>query len=303
VHGPDTDEPIVAYDGTGATAKSWLYTDHLGSVVATANTAGASTGIYSYSPYGEPNTTAATGPRFRYTGQQLIPELGLYYYKARFYSPVLGRFLQTDPIGTKDDQNLYAYVGNNPMNRTDPSGLLAKEAIALTGRVGSVAMQGINEFMTGGYGRRANEAMAAGDYAAASGYLAAGTLYGAMNVATGLEGEAVKTGISVTDDAIRAALQGSSLQTTQSAISRPAIENYVRRLEAGEIAPAIRVDGNVIVDGNHRYVAGRLVGNEPARTAGTLSSSQISRTRLVRDLKLIQVIGEIVDFNKVSNWK
>ncbi|WP_239142865.1 RHS repeat-associated core domain-containing protein [Variovorax sp. WS11] len=67
--------------------------------MATANATGASTGIYSYGPYGEPNTT--TGPRFRYIGQQLIGELGLYYYKARFYSPSLGRFLQTDPCATR----------------------------------------------------------------------------------------------------------------------------------------------------------------------------------------------------------
>jgi uncharacterized protein RhaS with RHS repeats len=39
------------------------------------------------------------------------------------YSPALGRFLQTDPVGTKDDLNLYAYVGNNPVNRVDPTGL------------------------------------------------------------------------------------------------------------------------------------------------------------------------------------
>ncbi|MDX9838917.1 MAG: RHS repeat-associated core domain-containing protein, partial [Azoarcus sp.] len=126
VHGPGVDEPLVWYEGTGTTDKRWLYADHLGTIVGQANAAGTSTAIYSYGPYGEPNVT--TGTRFRYTGQQYLGGLNLYYYKARFYSPALGRFLQTDPIGTRDDLNLYAYVGNNPVNFSDPTGLTAAEA-------------------------------------------------------------------------------------------------------------------------------------------------------------------------------
>jgi RHS repeat-associated protein len=126
VHGPGVDEPLVWYEGSGASDRRWLAADRQGSVIAAANSSGALIGsVYRYGPYGEPDAQNAwTGARFRYTGQIALPELRLYHYKARVYDPGIGRFLQTDPVGYAGGLNIYAYVGNDPTNATDPSGLI-----------------------------------------------------------------------------------------------------------------------------------------------------------------------------------
>ena len=124
VYGPGVDEPLVWYEGPGAVDKRWLVADERGSVVAITNPSGDAIDLKSYDEFGIPSdTTPVNAGRFGYTGQAWLPSLGMWYYKARMYSATLGRFLQTDPIGYADGLNWYNYVGSDPVNRSDPSGL------------------------------------------------------------------------------------------------------------------------------------------------------------------------------------
>ena len=81
---------------------------------------------YSYDAWG--NGTAS-GPAagiaqpFRFTGREWDADSGLYYYRARYYDPSIGRFISRDPLGSDGSANLYVYTENNPTNRVDPTGL------------------------------------------------------------------------------------------------------------------------------------------------------------------------------------
>jgi RHS repeat-associated protein len=86
-----------------------------------------------------------------------------------------------------------------------------------------------------------------------------------------------KAVIEVTEASIEKALEGSTMQTLQGKVSLPMIQRYVKMLENGLVAPPIKVADGIIVEGNHRYIAGRLFGVEPAQVPYLVSPSQMNR--------------------------
>jgi RHS repeat-associated protein len=128
--GNGADEIVAHWEPVGT---SWHLSDHLGSVRDLLDATGRLTNHIDYDGFGGIiSQTTGTEERFLFTGREFDSATGLYYYRARYFSPGIGRFTQQDPVGrTAGDTNLYRYVGNSPINATDPSGQTTVERAVL----------------------------------------------------------------------------------------------------------------------------------------------------------------------------
>ena len=219
IYGPGLDEHIVTVAASGA--KTWLHADQLNTVVADSSATGAVGSKYAYGPYGE--TRSLTGSNFRFTGRVLDANTGLYYYRARMYSPVLGRFMQVDPSGYQGGKNLYRYVNNDPLNLTDSSGMAVdgtvnwasnhQSELATAGIVGLTVAATI---ATGGLAAALlpeEIAMIAGEEAAVAGAEALGAAESAPTIGNILSGYGSNTMIHLTPEAADAFAGGVESQT------------------------------------------------------------------------------------------
>jgi len=119
---------VLGQMNVAAATRTTLVPDIQGSFIASMASNATTFSKANFLPYGE--NAASTSGTFRYTGSRIDPETvatsqpsGIYYMRARAYSPQWGRFIQVDPIGYQGGINLYAYTGNDPLNQTDPDGL------------------------------------------------------------------------------------------------------------------------------------------------------------------------------------
>ncbi|MGH9928987.1 MAG: DUF6765 family protein [Pyrinomonadaceae bacterium] len=119
LNGPGVDNHLRQTSTT--TGVSYFLTDHLGSTAGLTDAGGSMVEQLAYDSFG--NSTASTRTRYGYTGRERDPDAGMLYYRARWYDPQAGRFISEDPIRLAGGINQYGYVGNNPLNANDPSGL------------------------------------------------------------------------------------------------------------------------------------------------------------------------------------
>ena len=181
LRGAVVDEIISGFErntSSGLMENRTVHHDQVNSVVALSDHNGQTVQNHSYGPFGEALASTGTSQNtMKYTGREQDGESGLYYYRARYYDPELGRFISEDPIGFDGGVNFYAYVRNNPLIYNDPTGNDAGATAAVIACLASPPCRGFFGGVAGTITGMSSQAIAnyISDKPLTDGLLAAGT--------------------------------------------------------------------------------------------------------------------------------
>ncbi|MBI2417888.1 MAG: RHS repeat-associated core domain-containing protein [Ignavibacteriales bacterium] len=215
-----SDYPLVEYDDGGTNTRLYVYgqngliavkdntnwyfvvRDHLGSTRVLISQSNVVMARYHYSPYGRTMwAQVSQNLKYRFTGQEFDEQTGLYNFRARMYDADLGIFYGADPAG--QGYAAYAYCGNNPVSRTDPTGLWFGIDDLIVSSVAFVTGYVQHGLSTNNWGK---DALASGGIAAGSAWLG----YNTGGIAAGYLAKAGTAGYAVAAGTVGGAVGGAT---------------------------------------------------------------------------------------------
>jgi RHS repeat-associated protein len=241
-------------------------------------------------------------PSYGFAGKERDNDTGYSYFGARYYDPVTSAWLTADPAtrsyleglngGLFETRNgaSYLYAFGSPITKVDVGGAFVRN-ISLAVKLGFLAVDA--GYMAWAYispnATDDDKAMATTGFMLSLELPLGGYGVGGRSAELALERQgsnAICKGADVTVDIVKAALEGDKTMATQGAVSLPQVQKYVDMLIEGKSAPAITKVGDAIVEGHHRYIAGKLMDIMPEVREGLLSPAKEANMRPISEIKI-----------------